>query len=438
MWLEMDVVDAEILRGNALGRLRELSKKRGVAPAVFEKWHFTWMVNGCHNDGSGPVDPLLPAVDAKSAISVDTAAALDAVMVRAGSEGLAENKAALFRKEAVKEATKLRKAVAKITAGPMQPAVEGLAIVMAPLQLPTHVQIQLSRGETALKLNKTHYDKLERRFKLANAIAAGAPSADATLAVTELNAAETAEFHAKLFCVLSRYKAICGGGFQCALPPRVWQTLRAELGLELEGFASPLNCTLDRYCSAFVDTDAAFGSSGSIFKLLPTLSSGAISLNPPYVTDYYVRMTALLQARLAESDKAGLALSFTVVVGANEEVRQQAWFGELGASAFCRHRMIIKIHEHGFIDGRQHIKKDALDKPVCVCDTGVFFLQTAAAGKATPLTPERMAKIKAAWLATRPHPEDRPPKRSGAADGDGQRGPKKHKRQKGGSNRPKG
>ena len=76
-------------------------------------------------------------------------------------------------------------------------------------------------------------------------------------------------------------------------------------------------------CSAFVDTDAAFGSSGSIFKLLPTLSSGAISLNPPYVTDYYVRMTALLQARLAESDKAGLALSFTVVVGANEEVRQQ-------------------------------------------------------------------------------------------------------------------
>ena len=46
-------------------------------------------------------------------------------------------------------------------------------------------------------------------------------------------------------------------------------------------------------------------------------------MNPPYVTDYYVRMTALLQARLAESDKAGLALSFTVVVGANEEVRQQ-------------------------------------------------------------------------------------------------------------------
>ena len=81
----------------------------------------------------------------------------------------------------------------------------------------------------------------------------GAPSDDVTLAATELNAAETNEFHAKLFCVLSRYKAICGGGFQCALPPRVWQTLRAELGLELEGFASPLNCTLDR-CEAHIPT----------------------------------------------------------------------------------------------------------------------------------------------------------------------------------------
>ena len=100
--------------------------------------------------------------------------------------------------------------------------------------------------------------------------------------------------------------------------------------------------------------------------------------------------------------------------------------------------MIIKIHEHGFIDGRQHIKKDALEKPVCVCDTGVFFLQTAAAGKKTPLTPERLAKIEAAWLATRPHPEDRPPKRGGAADTDSQRGPKKHKRPKGGNGRPKG
>ena len=56
-----------------------------------------------------PVDPLLPAVNSKSAIPVDTAAALDAVMVRAGSEGLTEGKAVLFRKEAVKEAVKLRK-----------------------------------------------------------------------------------------------------------------------------------------------------------------------------------------------------------------------------------------------------------------------------------------------------------------------------------------
>ena len=64
------------------------------------------------------------------------------------------------------------KAVAKITERPAAEGTAGPPIVMAPLLLPTHVQVQLSHGDTALKLNKTHYDKLERRFKLANALAA--------------------------------------------------------------------------------------------------------------------------------------------------------------------------------------------------------------------------------------------------------------------------
>ena len=38
-------------------------------------------------------------------------------------------------------------------------------------------------------------------------------------------------------------------------------------------------------------------------------------MNPPYVTDYYVRMTALLQARLAESDKAGMHASSVILTG---------------------------------------------------------------------------------------------------------------------------
>ena len=77
-----------------------------------------------------------------------------------------------LRFDAVGPPARCRQAVAKITERPAAEGTEGSTIVMAPLQLPTHVQIQLSHGDTALKLNKTHYDKLERRFKLANALAA--------------------------------------------------------------------------------------------------------------------------------------------------------------------------------------------------------------------------------------------------------------------------
>jgi hypothetical protein len=120
------------------------------------------------------------------------------------------------------------------TTTPSAPA-PTVTVVVTSVVLPTHVQIGLEVGDVSLKLNKTHYLKLKRRYAAATlrgAFPEGGPAADV--------------FHSRLFCLLQRYKSICGGGFQCALPPVVWATLREELELELEGFASPLNCTLDR------------------------------------------------------------------------------------------------------------------------------------------------------------------------------------------------
>jgi len=49
----------------------------------------------------------------------------------------------------------------------------------------------------------------------------------------------------------------------------VFACLEELWGVECEGFASPLNCRLGagHFCSAFPDTDAAFGSIGSFFNL---------------------------------------------------------------------------------------------------------------------------------------------------------------------------
>ena len=58
-----------------------------------------------------------------------------------------------------------------------------------------------------------------------------------------------AAVHARMFALLQRYKALHGAGFHAACPPAVFETLRAQLGVEFEGFASPLNCYFPRHCS---------------------------------------------------------------------------------------------------------------------------------------------------------------------------------------------
>lgn len=125
-------------------------------------------------------------------------------------------------------------------------------------------------------------------------------------------------------------------------------------------------------------------------------------MNPPYVNDYYEELAKLLKQRLEAAEASNTALSFMVVVGANDAVRKSGWYTGLEKLPFCRKLLFMKIHEHGFIDGRQHMKKDALEKPLAVCDTGAFFLQSAEGAKKWPLTKERMAKIEQVWRGTAP------------------------------------
>ena len=92
--------------------------------------------------------------------------------------------------------------------------------------------------------------------------------------VGRLEVEEEEQFRSDLLVLLLRYQSLDGGGFQCALPPPVFSRLKSLWGVEFEGFASPLNASLGagRYCSAFADTDAPFGSLGSFFSLRTPLS----------------------------------------------------------------------------------------------------------------------------------------------------------------------
>ena len=62
----------------------------------------------------------------------------------------------------------------------------------------------------------------------------------------------------------------------------------------------------------------------------------------------FQRLAALLTQRLQSAEAAGIPLSFMVVVGANDAVRQSEWYTALqNLKPFCRKLLFMKIHEHG-------------------------------------------------------------------------------------------
>ncbi len=88
-------------------------------------------------------------------------------------------------------------------------------------------------------------------------------------------------FARAVLCVGLRYASLQGGaanggGNQAAAPAEVFDVLQKRLGVTGEAFASPLNCRFDRYFSAFPDTDAAFGSLGSFFRVRSSVHNNPI------------------------------------------------------------------------------------------------------------------------------------------------------------------
>jgi hypothetical protein len=87
-----------------------------------------------------------------------------------------------------------------------------------------------------------------------------------------------------------RYAVLAPGGQQWGIPQAHIDYLY-DLGVRNEAFASPFNSHLlgkkdATFCSAFPDTDAAFGSLGDFFALEPARTPpGGWVVNPPFVEE---------------------------------------------------------------------------------------------------------------------------------------------------------
>ena len=106
-----------------------------------------------------------------------------------------------------------------------------------------------------------------------------------------------------------------------------------------------LNDIYPRFCSAFPDTDAAFGSVGSFFEV--KFEEGSYELNPPFVPALITRLVDRCEQQLAAAEAAGKALAFFIVVGANARARKHPAWGALGESRFCRAKLLVPLKEHG-------------------------------------------------------------------------------------------
>lgn len=212
-------------------------------------------------------------------------------------------------------------------------------------------------------------------------------------------ALDEARFLADAFCVLARVMALQGGapragGMQAACGPAVFDVLRAEMGVELEVFASPLNARFSRFCSAAADVDACFGSLGSFYApaLDERLASGAYLANPPYDASSVSAATGRIERLLAKAEREKRPLSFVVVV---PHWPDKPCWRALTQSARAAAVLRLPQAEHGFCEGGQHYRASFWRR--ANHDSSLVLLQSPRARKEAPFSSRLEGLIRSAF-----------------------------------------
>ena len=70
----------------------------------------------------------------------------------------------------------------------------------------------------------------------------------------------------------------------------------------------------------------------------------------------------------------------------------------LDHSPFLRGKLLVGVGEHVYLCGRQHMKPTRAT--FRACDTGVFFLQSAAAARSWPVEQVRLEELRESFRET--------------------------------------
>ena len=252
--------------------------------------------------------------------------------------------------------------------------VEGKAARLAVLEQvePDLEAYDLCVEDVTVRVNRRHYEKLKRMFERSGSI-------------------EEDKFHKSLFCLLVRYRAlrgggVQGGGMQAAVPETVFNVLRDHFSVSFECFASPLNCRYTQFCSAFLDTDSAFGSVGSFWTFFP--DQGSFQVNPPFDCKIIERCSNHIHELLSRAEKSSNSMSFVVMIPRWEHCK--GW-SSMSSSSFLRANLLLRRRDHGYCEGRQHARPTRYR--IAPCDTSVFILQSSMGLEKWPPTESKAKSI---------------------------------------------
>lgn len=332
---------------------------KGSPLLLFERWCARCALASAFGDEDALAAPLLPGSDPE-----------DGLMKDLRRHGADPDAAARGANEAVRRSAA---AAARWRAASEDPSF-GLDARVVIRDTGPFVSFQLNQKKPYVKVTKTHLGKLRALY--CRTCRRGKPLSE------DVNSSEYIVFAYCVFALLLRYgESLGGAGYQAALGEDAFDVLKERLGVSCECFASPLNARYARFCSAFFDVDKYFGSLGNFFGHGFKPRAGSFEMNPPFVPETMLAAVEKASALLDEAQKRGAALSFVVVVPAWKECK---FWHFLQSCSHLQHCDIVDAESHGFCDGAQHVRPMHERHRVSSFDTGVCYLQTAAAAARRP------------------------------------------------------
>jgi hypothetical protein len=206
---------------------------------------------------------------------------------------------------------------------------------------------------------------------------------------------EARRFLTRVLLVLLAYDSLFSDpGQHGMLPVALFDVLR-RWGAEGEGFATPLNATLPRFCSLHGACDRFFGSEGPFFDWRP--AEGNFELNPPFVIQGAVVEDRVVEL-LEDAERRGAALSFVYVIP--ETVSRQRTRDAISRrTRFLARATFAAKDEHVYRMGLD-FRKHAQVPWDCPLTTAITWFQTSAARRKWPVTDDLVRDVLRAFKST--------------------------------------